>query len=74
MEAPNPGFEYPALKERPDSSGNKSLFFQLSFFAQANGSDKAGPVFICLGWQPEEQEWALGRMISDSWVGMQTLF
>jgi hypothetical protein len=43
-EAINPGFEYPALIDRPTESGNKSSFFQLSFFAQTNDGEKAGPV------------------------------
>ncbi|MCW5553940.1 MAG: hypothetical protein KIS67_17520 [Verrucomicrobiae bacterium] len=73
-EAMNPGFVYPALKDQRTASGEKSLFFQLSFFAQSYNGEKAGPVYLCLGWLPEDQEWALCRMISDSWLGLHIPF
>lgn len=73
-EAVNPGFEYPALPDRPTPAGNRSLFFLLSFFAQTNDGAKAGPVYLCLGWSPEDQEWALCRMLSDSMLGIHILF
>ncbi len=73
-EAMNPGFVYPALKDQPTASGEKSLFFQLSFFAQSHDGEKAGPVYLCLGWLAEDEEWAVCRMISDSWLGLHIPF
>jgi hypothetical protein len=66
-EVPNIGFEYPGLHDQPVGTDDASLFFQLSFFAQTKRGEKAGPAYLCLGWVPEDQEWALCRMISDSW-------
>lgn len=72
-EALNPGFQYPALSDRP-TTNNTSLFFHLSFFAQTDGGNRAGPVYLCLGWLPGDEEWALCRMISDSMLGIRILF
>ena len=66
----DPGFQY--LKgEGPDAN---PLVFELSFIAKARLSHAAGPVHISLLWIEKDQNWALNRLILDTWLGFNTLF
>jgi hypothetical protein len=65
----DPGFVYDTAK-RP----GPPLLFEVSFLAKANGSQNAGPVYISLLWVEEDQNWALNRLLTDSWLRIKTLF
>jgi hypothetical protein len=65
----DPGFVYGA-KKWP----GPPLLFEVSFLAKASGSDDAGPVYISLEWIEEDQNWALSRLMTDSWLHIKTIF
>lgn len=69
VEAVDPGFVYSSEKAL-----KAPLLFQLSFLAKANGLENAGPVYISLLWVEEDQNWALNRLLTDSWLRVKTLF
>lgn len=73
-EAPNPGFDYPLVDRLPAAAADAPLYFQLSFFAKADAGGGAGPVYVSLCWLPQEQVWAPSRMLSDSWLRLNTPF
>jgi hypothetical protein len=66
----DPGFRYGSGGEE----GTGGLFFHLSFFARARGTDNVGPVYVSLAWLEEDQQWALSRLITDAMLGMKALF
>ena len=69
IEAVDPGFSYSRGKP-----SNMPLVFQLSFLAKANDPQNAGPVYISLLWVEEDQNWALNRLLTDSWLKVKTIF
>lgn len=66
----DPGFQY--LK--PTNSDSTPLVFQLSFIARSKDSHAAGPVHMSLLWIVQDQNWAVNRVILDTWLGFSTLF
>jgi hypothetical protein len=70
----NPGFEYPALDKLPLDGPNAPVYLHLSFFAKVKEGDRAGPVYVSLSWLPEDQAWAVGRLLSDTWLTLHSLF
>jgi hypothetical protein len=71
VEAINPGFAYPAQETSP---GNENLFFHTSFFAKMNGKEQAGPVYLSFYWSDEHKIWVPNRLITDQWLGIETMF
>lgn len=74
VEALEPGFVYPIGEQPVPGVVSEGLFYEFSFFAKANGKDNAGPMHISLYWVEQDQNWALNRLISDQWLGFETLF
>jgi hypothetical protein len=68
---PNPGFSYPGDGSKLSQA---SPILNLSFFAKAGASTNAGPVYISLCWLANDEQWALNRMVADSWVALRTVF
>lgn len=69
-EITNPGFYY-GIPNTPESV---PLLFEFSFLAKVDESAVVGPLHISLLWLDQDQEWALNRLIADSWLRLQTLF
>jgi len=74
VEAANPGLVYTSVGDPLKPGTEVPIYFHLSFFAKANGSTNAGPVYVSLCWLEEEQEWGLSRLITDQWLGINTVF
>ncbi len=74
VEASDPGVQYTSLGFSPTQPPDPDVYFHLSFFAKANGSANAGPVYVTLCWLKQEEDWGLSRLIADSWVGIKTVF
>ncbi len=73
VEALEPGFTYGA----GDASTNcpvSQTSFHFSFLAKMKGSTNAGPIYVSLAWAPQDGAWVPSRMISDRWLGLETLF
>lgn len=71
-EAVDPGFLYSQTSQsaaKPDDN----TFFHLSFYAQSDEPESAGPIYISLSWLPKDRDWALTRLVSDYWLNMHTL-
>jgi hypothetical protein len=69
-EALEPGFLY-----TPNQAKDAlPLLFEFSFLAKANDSGIAGPLYISLVWVEADEQWALNRMILDTWHGLHTMF
>jgi hypothetical protein len=70
FEVMNPGFHYSST----NALASVPLLFEFSFLAKIDGSAVSGPLHISLLWLEEHQDWALNRLIADSWLRFQTLF
>jgi hypothetical protein len=68
-DAVDPGFDYSGA-HRP----GRPLVFEVSFLAKANGAESAGPVYVSLLWVEADQNWALGHLMTDVWLHINTIF
>jgi hypothetical protein len=64
FEAINPGFVY-------DSSAGP--YFEFSFLARV-GLHNVGPVHISVQWLAQNDDWAVNRLIADTWLKFKPLF
>jgi hypothetical protein len=73
-EALDPGFDYLSSTDLQPGAPTEPVFFHMSFFARFDHSENVGPVFVSLGWLPQDRAWSLCRMLSDKWLALHTLF
>jgi len=70
----NPGFEYFSPRIVSSSGSNKPAYLHLSFFAKAKRGTTAGPIYLNLRWLPEQENWEIEEVLSDSWLALYTPF
>lgn len=72
--APEPGFSYAPKHTVSEGGGPDELYAHFSFYARSNTSTNAGPVYLSLAWSEPDQEWVLGRLMSDVLLKFEVLF
>ncbi|HXT42277.1 MAG TPA: hypothetical protein VN887_19875 [Candidatus Angelobacter sp.] len=69
----DPGFRY-GMQTTGGGSSDEGPFLLLSFFAHANASTNAAPVYLSLYWSDEDQQWAPSRLFTDVLLNINLLF
>ncbi len=72
--APEPGFVYAPKHASSEGGGPDELYAHLSFYARSNTSTNAGPVYLSLAWSDLDQQWVLGRLMSDVLLKLEVPF